>query len=313
MTMHNYTDTVLERQTLLGKFLDNLNYRPIRKLYKKMGSLFEHIDIFLSSDEGSLFSLRSTLLSLMASLARTYYQSSLIENLRGNESVSREFNEEVSRARTKGLIEKEAIIEKIINVLEKAKDLFLTKEKLNSKWQEIYFLLSSESEESSSFRQQISLVNEKNREYIQKFFAEPNEIVQLQKEQVEEITDLSFQAAELGDKAQMILRELLDMSINPLTTVFEDEINTAEKILSQISTNSKAKEEERIPDEQLGRLCDVLSWGLDDIASVEELIKLGKELRNELASIMSEFLVFLVDIDLEIQELENIILSSAEL
>ncbi|MHA1115928.1 MAG: hypothetical protein ACTSRR_09980 [Candidatus Heimdallarchaeaceae archaeon] len=311
--MHNYTDTVLERQTLLGKFLDNLNYRPIRKLYKKMGSLFEHIDIFLSSDEGSLFSLRSTLLSLMASLARTYYQSSLIENLRGNESVSREFNEEVSRARTKGLIEKEAIIEKIINVLEKAKDLFLTKEKLNSKWQEIYFLLSSESEESSSFRQQISLVNEKNREYIQKFFAEPNEIVQLQKEQVEEITDLSFQAAELGDKAQMILRELLDMSINPLTTVFEDEINTAEKILSQISTNSKAKEEERIPDEQLGRLCDVLSWGLDDIASVEELIKLGKELRNELASIMSEFLVFLVDIDLEIQELENIILSSAEL
>ncbi|UJG40293.1 MAG: hypothetical protein K9W45_10685 [Candidatus Heimdallarchaeum aukensis] len=311
--MHNYTDTVLERQTLLGKFLDNLNYRPIRKLYKKMGSLFEHIDIFLSSDEGSLFSLRSSLLSLMASLARTYYQSSLIENLRGNESVSREFNEEVSRARTKGLIEKEAIIEKIINVLEKAKDLFLTKEKLNSKWQEIYFLLSSESEESSSFRQQISLVNEKNREYIQKFFAEPNEIVQLQKEQVEEITDLSFQAAELGDKAQMILRELLDMSINPLTTVFEDEINTAEKILSQISTNSKAKEEEKIPDEQLGRLCDVLSWGLDDISSVEELIKLGKELRNELASIMSEFLVFLVDIDLEIQELENIILSSAEL
>jgi len=311
--MHNYTDTVLERQTLLGKFLDNLNYRPIRKLYKKMGSLFEYIDIFLSSDEGSLFSLRSSLLSLMASLARTYYQSSLIENLRGNESVSREFNEEVSRARTKGLLEKEAIIEKIINVLEKAKNLFLTREKLNSKWQEIYFLLSSESEESSSFRQQISLVNEKNREYIQKFFTEQDEIVQLQKEQVEEITDLSFQAAELGDKAQMILRELLDMSINPLTTVFEDETNTAEKILSQISTNSKAKEEEKIPDEQLGRLCDVLSWGLDDISSVEELIKLGKELRNELASIMSEFLVFLVDIDLEIQELENIILSSVEL
>ena len=311
--MHNYTDTVLERQTLLGKFLDNLNYRPIRKLYKKMSSLFEYIDIFLSSDEGSLFSLRSSLLSLMASLARTYYQSSLIDNLRVNESVSREFNEEVSRARTKGLIEKEVIVEKIINVLEKAKDLFLIKEKLNSKWQEIYYLLSSETEESTSFRQQISLVNEKNREYIQKFFTEPDEIVQLQKEQVEEITDLSFQAAELGDKAQMILRELLDMSINPLTTVFEDEINTAEKILSQINTNNKAKDEERIPDEQLGRLCDVLSWGLDDISSVEELIKLGKELRNELASIMSEFLVFLVDIDLEIQELENIILSSAEI
>ncbi|UJG43007.1 MAG: hypothetical protein K9W46_11600 [Candidatus Heimdallarchaeum endolithica] len=313
MTMHNYTDTVLERQTLLGKFLDNLNYRPIRKLYKKMGSLFEYIDIFLSSDEGSLFSLRSSLLSLMASLARTYYQSSLIDNLRVNESVSREFDEEVSRARTKGLIEKEAIVEKIINVLEKAKDLFLIKEKLNNKWQEIYYLLSSETEESASFRQQISLVNEKNREYIQKFFTEPDEIVQLQKEQVEEITDLSFQAAELGDKAQMILRELLDMSINPLSTVFEDEINTAEKILSQINTNNKAKDEERIPDEQLGRLCDVLSWGLDDVSSVEELIKLGKELRNELASIMSEFLVFLVDIDLEIQELENIILSSAEI
>lgn len=311
--MHNYTDTVLERQTLLGKFLDNLNYRPIRKLYKKMGSLFEYIDIFLSSDEGSLFSLRSSLLSLMASLARTYYQSSLIDNLRVNESVSREFDEEVSRARTKGLIEKEAIVEKIINVLEKAKDLFLIKEKLNNKWQEIYYLLSSETEESASFRQQISLVNEKNREYIQKFFTEPDEIVQLQKEQVEEITDLSFQAAELGDKAQMILRELLDMSINPLSTVFEDEINTAEKILSQINTNNKAKDEERIPDEQLGRLCDVLSWGLDDVSSVEELIKLGKELRNELASIMSEFLVFLVDIDLEIQELENIILSSAEI
>ena len=63
-------------------------------------------------------------------------------------------------------------------------------------------------------------------------------------------------------------------------------------------------------DSTLSRICDVLSWGLDDLTSVDELIKTGKELRNEFASFLSDFLVYLVDIDLEIQELESYILES---
>ena len=50
------------------------------------------------------------------------------------------------------------------------------------------------------------------------------------------------------------------------------------------------------------------SWGLDDLQNFDDLISLGKELRNELASLLSDFLVFLVDIDLSIQELESLTL-----
>ncbi|MHA1401065.1 MAG: hypothetical protein ACTSQE_12020 [Candidatus Heimdallarchaeaceae archaeon] len=310
--MQDYTDAVLERQTLIGKFLDKLNYRPIRSLYKKMGNLLESIDVFLSSDEGSLSSLRSSLLAQMSSLARTFYQSSLVSYLRSGGDISKQFGEEVERAHIKGVTEREVIIRKIQYIIDKAKDLSLLKEELNNKWQEIYYLLSTESDTQNSFRQKLALVNEKNKEYIQKYFSnqEDKEEVEIQKQQIGQITDLSFHAAELGDKAQMTLHELLDLSLNPLVSVFEDEINSAEKILAQIEI--RKEEEENIAEEQLGRLCDVLSWGLDDITSVEELIKIGKELRNELASILSEFLVFLVDIDLEIQELETFILENIQ-
>ncbi len=307
--MQEYTDAVLERQTLIGKFLDKLNYRPIRSIYKKMGNLVDTIDIFLSSDEGGLSSLRTSLLSQMTSLARTFYQSSLVSYLRNDSTVSKYFEEEVKRAHVKGKIERSIIIQHISNILSKGKDLTVLKEELNSRWQEIYYLLSPEVKTNEhSFQRQLSLVHEKNKEYIERYFegeTNNNKMIALQRQQIERITDLSFHAAELGDKAQMTLHELLELSINPLVNVFEDEMNSAEKILSEIELLNNENQKSETNEEQIGRLCDILSWGLDDAISVDELIRTGKELRNELASILSEFLVYLVDIDLEIQELES--------
>ena len=87
---------------------------------------------------------------------------------------------------------------------------------------------------------------------------------------------------------------------------------SAEKILAQIQLGDR-EGKDGLSEDEIGKLCDVLSWGLDDINNYDELTKLGKELRNEFASLLSDFLVYLVDIDLGIQELESFILESAEL
>jgi hypothetical protein len=132
-----------------------------------------------------------------------------------------------------------------------------------------------------------------------------------QKDLIRQTTDLSFQAIDLADKAQMTLHELLDICIIPLTSIYEDESSSSDKILVQIKA-LEHKSEDVLSEDEIGKLCDVLSWGLDDISSFDELINLGKELRNEYAAILSDFLVYLVDIDLGIQELESFILESSE-
>ncbi|MCK5409969.1 MAG: hypothetical protein KAJ30_06860, partial [Candidatus Heimdallarchaeota archaeon] len=113
------------------------------------------------------------------------------------------------------------------------------------------------------------------------------------------------------DKAQMTLHELLDICINPLVMIFEDEISSAEKIIAQIQIGDN-KSKDKLSEDEIGKLCDVLSWGLDDINNYDELTILGKELRNEFASLLSDYLVYLVDIDLGIQELESFQLERTE-
>ena len=109
----------------------------------------------------------------------------------------------------------------------------------------------------------------------------------------------------------MTLHELLDICILPLTSIYEDESSSSDKILAQIKM-LETKGEDVLTEDEIGKLCDVLSWGLDDISSFDELINIGKELRNEYAALLSDFLVYLVDIDLGIQELESYILESNE-
>ena len=311
--MQEDMEVVLERQTVLGKFLDRLNYRPLRYVYTLMNGLLSIIDSFLSSDEDCMSSLRASLLSYISFLARTFYQSSLVDNLRSGGKTSQQFKNQVERAYMKGLSEREQIIQKIEITISKAETLFRLKEDLNSKWQEIYYRTSAESSAEQNIRNNISLVIEKQDEYSS--FHSPNladqDSFKTQKESIRQISDLSFQAVDFGDKAQMTIHELLDLSINPLASIAEDEVSSAEKILLQIESDSK-KKSKKLSEDEIGKLCDVLSWGLDDITNFDELIKLGKELRNEFASILSDFLVNLVDIDLGIQELESYILESSE-
>ncbi|MHA1223210.1 MAG: hypothetical protein ACTSSG_10385 [Candidatus Heimdallarchaeaceae archaeon] len=306
-------EVVLQRQTVLGKFLDRLNYRTLRQIYTLMNNLLALIDRFLSSSEDSLHNLRNNLLSSMSLLARTFYQSSIVDYLRSGERISRDFKEEVERAYLKGMNEREVIIQRITNIIQKANELVNLKEEINSQWQNIYFKTSPEIETDSSLRPSLSMVLEKQEEYnsLHKHDVAEVENYQIQKDLVKQITDLSLEAIDLADKAQMTLHELLDLCINPLISIFEDEVSSSEKILSQIQMKDR-KNENSLSEDEIGKLADVLSWGLDDINSYDELTELGKELRNEFASLLSEFLVFLVDIDLGIQELETFILESKE-
>ena len=114
--MQEDIEAVLERQTVLGKFLDRLNYRTLRHIYTLMNKMLSSIDRFLSTSEDSIYTLRTTLLSYMSMLARTFYQSSLVEYLRSEGKTSSEFEEEVERAFLKGLNERELIIQKIENL-----------------------------------------------------------------------------------------------------------------------------------------------------------------------------------------------------
>ena len=311
--MQEDIEAVLERQTVLGKFLDRLNYRTLRYIYTLMNSLLRSIDRFLSSNEDSLYNLRTSLLSSMSLLARTFYQSSLVDYLKSGSRAAEEFKEEVERAFLKGMSERELIVQKIDSLIMKSNDLFRLKEETNNQWQDIYYRTSSESSAESNIRSNLSLVLEKQDEYNQlhKSGLSDLENIQIQKDLINQTTDLSFQAIDLADKAQMTLHEMLEICINPLVSIFEDEISSAEKILSQIQLKGQKKNDD-LSDDEIGKLCDVLSWGLDDINNYDELTKIGKELRNEFAAILSDFLVYLVDIDLGIQELESFILESSE-
>ena len=111
--MQEDIEAVLERQTVLGKFLDRLNYRTLRHIYTLMNKMLSSIDRFLSSNEDSIYTLRPSLLSSMSMLARTFYPSSLVDYLRSEGRTSSEFEAEVERAYLKGLNEREIIIQKI--------------------------------------------------------------------------------------------------------------------------------------------------------------------------------------------------------
>ncbi|MCE7748607.1 MAG: hypothetical protein GPJ51_09415 [Candidatus Heimdallarchaeota archaeon] len=311
--MQEDIEAVLERQTVLGKFLDRLNYRTLRYIYTLMNRMLSSIDRFLSSNEDSIYTLRTTLLSSMSMLARTFYQSSLVDYLRSGGRTATEFEEEVERAYLKGMNEREMIVQKIENTLVRGGELLELKEIVNKTWQDIYYRTSPESSAEENLRNNLSLVMEKQDEYItlHKSNVTRIESQEVQKDLIKQITDLSYQAIDLGDKAQMTLHELLDICILPLVSIYDDESLSAEKILSQIQM-LETKSKDVLSEDEIGKLCDVLSWGLDDISSFDDLINLGKELRNEYAALLSEFLVYLVDIDLGIQELESFILESAE-
>jgi hypothetical protein len=311
--MQEDIEAVLERQTVLGKFLDRLNYRTLRHIYTLMNKMLSSIDRFLSSNEDSIYTLRTSLLSSMSMLARTFYQSSLVDYLRSDGRTSSEFEAEVERAYLKGLNEREIIIQKIESLLVRGNELLDLKEIINNTWQDIYYRTSPESSADENLRNNLSMVMEKQDEYISlhKSNIDGLESQEIQKELIKQITDLSYQAIDLGDKAQMTLHELLDICIIPLVSIYEDESSSAEKILSQIQM-LETKSKDVLSEDEIGKLCDVLSWGLDDISSFDDLINLGKELRNEYASLLSEFLVYLVDIDLGIQELESFVLESSE-
>ncbi len=311
--MQEDIEAVLERQTVLGKFLDRLNYRTLRHIYTLMNSILSSIDRFLSSNEDSLYTLRTSLLSAMSMLARTFYQSSIVDYLRSGGRTKTEFEEEVERAYLKGMNEREIIIQKIESILVRGSELIYLKELVNNNWQNIYYRTSPESTAEENLRENLKLVLSKQDEYtnLHKAVVSEGDNQQTQKELISQITDLSYQAIDLGDKAQMTLHELLDICIIPLVSIYEDESSSSEKILSQIKMLEKATEDVLTEDE-IGKLCDVLSWGLDDINNFDDLISLGKELRNEYAALLSDFLVYLVDIDLGIQELESFVLDSSE-
>ncbi|MCE7742278.1 MAG: hypothetical protein GOP50_07435 [Candidatus Heimdallarchaeota archaeon] len=311
--MQEDIEAVLERQTVLGKFLDRLNYRTLRHIYTLMNNILTSIDRFLSSNEDSLYTLRTSLLSAMSMLARTFYQSSIVDYLRSGGKTKTEFEEEVERAYLKGMNEREIIIQKIESILVRGNELMTLKEHVNSNWQDIYYRTSPESNAEENIRENLSLVLTKQDEYtnLHKGVASDEEVQQSQKELISQTTDLSFQAVDLADKAQMTLHELLDICIIPLVSIYEDESSSSDKILVQIKMLDKGSED-ILSEDEIGKLCDVLSWGLDDISSFDELINLGKELRNEYAALLSDFLVYLVDIDLGIQELESYILDSSE-
>ncbi len=311
--MQEDIEAVLERQTVLGKFLDRLNYRTLRYIYTLMNSLLSSIDRFLSSNEDSLYNHRTSLLSSMSLLARTFYQSSLVDYLKSGSRAAEEFKEEVERAFLKGMSERELIVQKIDSLVIRSNDLFRLKEETNNQWQDVYYRTSPESTTENNIRNNLALVLEKQDEYNQlhKSGLSDLENIQIQKDLISQTTDLSFQAIDLADKAQMTLHEMLVICINPLVSIFEDEVSSAEKILSQIQLKGQKKNDD-LSDDEIGKLCDVLSWGLDDINNYDDLTKLGKEFRNEFASILSDFLVYLVDIDLGIQELESFILESSE-
>lgn len=311
--MQEDVEAVLERQTVLGKFLDRLNYRTLRQIYTIMNNLLSSIDRFLSSNEDSLHNMRTTLLSSMSLLARTFYQTSIVDYLRSGGKTEREFKEEIERAYLKGMNERELIVQKTINTMTRAIELFKVKEEVNNRWQDLYYRTSPEIKTEQNVRQDLSLVLSKQDEYNKIYKTNISELeeYQNQKDLISQVTNLSYEAIDLADKAQMTLHELLDICINPLVMIFEDEISSAEKIIAQIQIGDK-KSKDKLSEDEIGKLCDVLSWGLDDINNYDELTILGKELRNEFASLLSDFLVYLVDIDLGIQELESFQLERTE-
>lgn len=305
-------DAVLERQTILSKFLDRINYRPLRHIYTSLNELLPIIDRFLGSGEDTLSTYRNKLLNSFSLLARTYYQSSIVSQVRSS-SAAEDFKDEVNRAYMKGIIERDRLIKQIETLMTKLREFIELKEQLNTQWQEIYYLCSSESDSDSNIRKNFSVVLDNFEKYINKYPSMlEDSSLDTQRKIVKHVTDLSVQAVESCEKAQMTLRELLDMSINPLNSVIEDELNTAEKILSQIQTSAKNEDDGAMSDDEIGKLCDLLSWGLDDLTSFDELIKIGKELRNEFTNLIADFLVYLVDIDLNIQELEMKVLEAVK-
>jgi hypothetical protein len=311
--MQEDAEAVLERQTVIGKFLDRLNYRTLRQIYTIMNNLLSSIDRFLSSNEDSLHNMRTALLSSMSLLARTFYQTSIVDYLRTGGKIEREFKEEIERAYLKGMNERELIIQKTINTMTRANELFRIKEEVNNSWQDLYYRTSPEIKTEQNIRQNLSLVLSKQDEYNKIYKTNLSELeeYQNQKDLISQATDLSYEAIDLADKTQMTLHELLDICINPLVMIFEDEISSAEKIIAQIQIGDN-KSKDKLSEDEIGKLCDVLSWGLDDINNYDELTILGKELRNEFASLLSDFLVYLVDIDLGIQELESFQLKRSE-
>jgi hypothetical protein len=311
--MQEDAEAVLERQTVIGKFLDRLNYRTLRQIYTIMNNLLSSIDRFLSSNEDSLHNMRAALLSSMSLLARTFYQTSIVDYLRSGGKTEREFKEEIERAYLKGMNERELIVQKTINTMARANELFRIKEVVNNSWQDLYYRTSPEITTEQNIRQNLSLVLSKQGEYNKIYKTNLSELeeYQNQKDLISQATDLSYEAINLADKAQMTLHELLDICINPLVMIFEDEISSAEKIIAQIQIGDN-KSKDKLSEDEIGKLCDVLSWGLDDINNYDELTILGKELRNEFASLLSDFLVYLVDIDLGIQELESFQLERSE-
>ena len=85
----------------------------------------------------------------------------------------------------------------------------------------------------------------------------------------------------IREKVIPLFRAIQGACIDPLIDVITAEINGVEKVFDIVQHFSNANVR-KIQETELGQTCDIISWGLDDQISVDDLVASGNEYMNDI-------------------------------
>ena len=258
----------LEKEGLrsLKDLLFHEQFPSLKSTVSFMESALELIESLLGEEEECLSEKRIRLLSQVGDLARTFYHSSITTYLRMGSVASSVFAEEFNRAYWKGVSLKGIILEDLRTMIDELKPFVESAEKLRL------------------YRGMLELTFNPNITTSVRQLALNAQVKDTKEKEgkIGQVFDLVQDFIKIIDELIILLRALEGTSIDPLIECISAEHKGIEKILDVIQRLSDTKVR-KLKETEIAQTCDVISWGLDDKMSVDDLLASGREYMAEIS------------------------------
>ena len=276
-------ETMMEQDIESLNSLKDLLFHEQFPSLKSAASLIDStIDLLISlfgEGEKSLPEKRNNYLNRLSDLARTFYHSSITSYIRMSSEAGNIFKEELNRAYWKGATIKEIIIEDIKTMLEEFKPFFEITEQFRLYRGMLEFAFTSDL--NSSVKEIILGVHTKVK-------AEKMEKFDIIYEMIQDFISVI-------EKLINLMRNVEETCIDPFFECVSVEYKGGEKIFDVIHNISNPKVR-KIRETELAQTCDIISWGLDDKISVDDLLDIGREYMTEIATYNDQLIFILEEI-----------------
>ena len=272
-------DQDIESLNSLKDLLFHEQFPSLKSAASLIDSTLDLLISLLGEGENSLPEKRNKYLNRLSDLARTFYHSSITTYIRMSSEAGNIFEEELNRAYWKGATIKEIIIEDIKTMLEEYKPFFETIEQLRLYRGMLEFAFTSDL--NASVKEITLGVHTKvKEEKMEKF---------------DLIFDMIQDFISVIEKLISLMRTVEETCIDPFFECVSAEYKGGEKIFDVIHNPSDPKVR-KIKETELAQTCDIISWGLDDKISVEDLLNIGREYMTEISTCNDQLIFILEEI-----------------